>query len=173
MAAAEGWSKQVCLHEAVEQKYLADGHPRNLTVVHALGIGDRGERGLNRFAHEGMVRRVIGGHWVWSPKMQEMARSGHIEAYVMPSGVTMQLMREIAANRPGLITHVGLGTFIDPVQDGGKMNAATTEDLVERIDIDGRTYLRYLPYRDRCGTPERLVRRRRRQYQPRSGTGKR
>ena len=134
------------LHKAVEKQFLANGHPRNLTVVHALGIGDRGERGLNRFAHEGMVRRVIGGHWVWSPRMQEMARAGQIEAYVMPAGVTMQLMREIAAKRPGLITHVGLGTFVDPAHDGGKMNSATTENLVERIEIDGRTYLRYLPY---------------------------
>ncbi len=134
------------LHASVERHFLDEGHPRDLTVVHALGIGDRGERGLNRFAHSGMVRRVIGGHWVWSPRMQEMARSGQIEAYVMPSGVTMQLMREIAAKRPGLITHVGLGTFVDPRIDGGKMNAATTEDLVERIEIDGRTFLRYLPY---------------------------
>ncbi len=134
------------LHEAVEKRFLAEGHPRNLTLVHALGIGDRDERGVNRFAHAGMVERVIGGHWVWSPRMQEMARTGEIEAYVMPSGVTMQLLREIAAKRPGLITHVGLGTFVDPEQDGGKMNAATTEDLVERIEIDGKTYLRYLPY---------------------------
>ena len=134
------------LHEAVERRFLSEGHPRNLTLVHALGIGDRGERGVNRFAHAGMVKRVIGGHWVWSPRMQEMARTGEIEAYVMPSGVTMQLLREIAAKRPGLITHVGLGTFVDPVQDGGKMNTATTEDLVERIEIDGKTYLRYLPY---------------------------
>ncbi len=134
------------LHAAVEKRFLDEGHPRELTVVHALGIGDRGERGVNRFAHPGMTRRVIGGHWVWSPRMQEMARSGQIEAYVMPSGVTMQLMREIAARRPGLITHVGLGTFVDPDIDGGKMNAAATEDLVERIEIDGRTFLRYLPY---------------------------
>ena len=134
------------LHASVEKRFLDEGRPRDLTVVHALGIGDRGERGLNRFAHPGMVKRVIGGHWVWSPRMQEMARNEQIEAYVMPSGVTMQLMREIAAKRPGLITHVGLGTFVDPLMDGGKMNAATTEDLVERIEIDGKTFLRYLPY---------------------------
>ncbi|MYI70713.1 MAG: acyl CoA:acetate/3-ketoacid CoA transferase, partial [Boseongicola sp. SB0673_bin_14] len=134
------------LHASVEERFLDEGRPRDLTVVHALGIGDRGERGLNRFAHPGMAKRVIGGHWVWSPRMQEMARNGQIEAYVMPSGVTMQLMREIAAKRPGLITHVGLGTFVDPRLDGGKMNSVTTEDLVERIEIDGKTFLRYLPY---------------------------
>lgn len=134
------------LHEAVERSFLDGGHPRDLTVVHALGVGDRDKRGVNRFAHVGMVKRVIGGHWVWSPRMQEMARQEQIEAYVMPSGVTMQLLRETAAKRPGLITHVGLGTFVDPVLDGGKLNAAAKEDLVERIEIDGKTYLRYLPY---------------------------
>jgi len=134
------------LHESVERRFLDTGRPRNLTVVHALGIGDRDRRGLNRFAHEGLVRRVIGGHWVWSPRMQEMARSNQIEAYVLPGGVLMQLMREIAAKRPGLITHVGLGTLVDPRLDGGKMNAAARDDLVEVVRIDGREYLRYLPF---------------------------
>jgi acyl CoA:acetate/3-ketoacid CoA transferase len=103
-----------CLHEAVERRFLATGHPRNLTVIHALGIGDRESRGMSRFAHEGMVKRVIGGHWVWSPRMQALARDERIEAYVLPGGVAMQLFREIGAGRPGLFTHVGLGTFVDP-----------------------------------------------------------
>ena len=133
------------LHEAIETRFLASGQPRNLTVMHALGIGDRDRRGLNRFAHEGMVRRVIGGHWVWSPRMQQMARDNKIEAYVLPGGVAMQLMREVAAKRPGLIIHVGLGTFVDPRHGGGRMNEATSEDLVKLIEIDGQEYLRYLP----------------------------
>ena len=111
-----------CLHEAVERRFLNSGSPTNLTCIHALGIGDREQRGMNRFAHEGMVKRVIGGHWVWSPRMQALAKDNKIEAYVLPGGVLMQLMREIAAKRPGLITHVGLGTFVDPRIDGGKMN---------------------------------------------------
>ena len=133
------------LHESVETRFLESAHPANLTIIHALGIGDREKRGLNRFAHEGMVKRVIGGHWVWSPRMQELARNNRIEAYVLPGGVTMQLMREIAARRPGLITHVGLGTFVDPRQAGGKMNEAASDDLVKLIEIDGQQYLRYLP----------------------------
>ena len=134
------------LHQVVEERFLDSGHPRNLCCIHALGIGDRGERGMNRFAHPGMVRRVIGGHWVWSPTMQQMARDNQIEAYVLPGGVMMQLMREIAAGRPGLITHVGLGTFVDPRLGGGKMNDAAREDLVKLIEVDGQTYLRYLPF---------------------------
>ena len=141
-----GLSEATLLHESIERLFLEAGRPRDLTVVHSLGIGDRKSRGLNRFAHEGMVKRVIGGHWIWSPKMQEMARDNLIEAYVMPAGVTMQLMREIAAKRPGLFTHVGLGTFVDPRLGGGKMNSAAVEDLVEFTEIDGKEYLRYLPY---------------------------
>lgn len=142
-----GLSEATLLHESIERLFLETGRPRELTVVHSLGIGDKKSRGLNRFAHEGMVKRVIGGHWIWSPKMQEMARDNLIEAYVMPGGVTMQLMREIAAKRPGLFTHVGLGTFVDPRFGGGKMNSAAVEDLVEFTEIDGKEYLRYLPYR--------------------------
>ncbi|MGB1176992.1 MAG: CoA-transferase, partial [Candidatus Puniceispirillaceae bacterium] len=133
------------LHAAVERRFLDTGHPQNLTCIHALGIGDRQERGMNRFAHVGMTSRVIGGHWVWSPRMQQMARDNEIEAYVLPGGVIMQLMREVAAGRPGLITHVGLGTFVDPRLDGGRMNEAAKQDLTEIITIDGRDYLRYLP----------------------------
>ncbi|MFV0384248.1 acyl CoA:acetate/3-ketoacid CoA transferase [Paracoccus sp. (in: a-proteobacteria)] len=134
------------LHERCEARFLETGHPRDLTVVHALGIGDRDQTGMNRFAHDGMVRRVIGGHWVWSPRMQQMAAENRIEAYVLPGGVAMQLMREIAAGRPGLFTHVGLGTFCDPRREGGRMNKAATEPLVELAEIDGREYLRYLPF---------------------------
>ncbi len=130
----------------MEAHYLETGRPNNLTLVHALGIGDREKRGMNRFAHEGMVKRVIGGHWVWSPRLQQLARDNKIEAYVLPAGVTMQLMREIAAKRPGLFTHVGLGTFVDPRLGGGKMNEAAKDDLVSVIEIDGKDYLQYLPF---------------------------
>ena len=135
-----------CLFAAVEKRFLDTGHPRDLTAIHSLGIGDRKDKGMNCFAHEGMVRRVIGGHWVWSPRMQEMARDEKIEAYVLPGGVLMQLYREIGAGRPGLFTHVGLGTFVDPRLEGGKMNKRTTDDLVELVEFDGQEMLRYKPF---------------------------
>lgn len=126
-----GLCEATVLHQAVERRFLEAGLPLDLTCVHALGIGDRDRRGMNCFAHKDLVKRVIGGHWVWSPRMQEMARNEDIEAYVLPGGVVMQLMREIAAGRPGLFTDVGLGTFVDPRQEGGKLNARAQDDLVE------------------------------------------
>jgi acyl CoA:acetate/3-ketoacid CoA transferase len=141
-----GMMEASCLFATVEKRFLETGHPANLTLVHALGIGDRKTRGLNYFAHEGMVKRVVGGHWFWSPRMQELARTEKIEAYVLPAGVIMQLYREIGAGRPGLLTHVGLGTFVDPRHDGGRMNRSAKQELVELIEIDGRVLLRYKPF---------------------------
>jgi len=130
---------------AIEQRFLNEGHPCNLTLIHALGIGDGKGRGLSRFAHKGMVRRVIGGHWSWSSEMQELARNNEIEAYTFPAGVISTLFRESGAGRPGVITKVGLETFADPEVAGGKCSDKAVEDLVERIIIDGETWLRYKP----------------------------
>ena len=132
---------------AIERRFLATGHPRDLTIVHALGIGDGAGSGLGRFAHEGLVRKVVGGHWSWSSRMQELARENRIAAYSFPGGVISSLLREIGAGRPGLITHIGLGTFADPRVDGGRCNARADEDLVEVVSFDGREYLRYRPMR--------------------------
>jgi propionate CoA-transferase len=133
------------LFAALESSFLSTGHPRDLTIVHALGIGDGGDSGLSRFAHKGMTRRVIGGHWSWSPAMQTLAREGYIAAYSFPAGVISTLLRESGANRPGVITRIGLGTFADPRVDGGRCNAQATEALVELVSFDGREYLRYKP----------------------------
>lgn len=104
-------------------------------MVHALGIGDKKTKGMNCFAHEGLVRKVIGGHWVWSPAMQRLAEEEKIEAYILPGGVSSQLMREIGAGRPGLFTHVGLGTVCDPRQGGGRMNASAMLDAATQFDF--------------------------------------
>ncbi len=129
--------------EAIEKKFLDYGVPNNLTLVHASGIGNKKEAGTTRFAHEGMVKRVIGGHWSWSPEMQEMAANNKIEAYSFSQGVTIQLYREIAGGRPGLITKTGKYTYVDPRYGGGKVNEITKEDLVKLIEIEGEEYLMY------------------------------
>ncbi|MBV6274338.1 acyl CoA:acetate/3-ketoacid CoA transferase [Alcaligenaceae bacterium CGII-47] len=146
MGGGGGLMEASYLFDAIQTHYLSTQTPRMLTVIHALGLGDKRTKGMNCFAHEGLVKRVIGGHWVWSPAMQQLAIDEKIEAYILPAGVCSQLMREIGAGRPGLFTHVGLGTVCDPRLDGGKMNASATEDLSEVIQIAGREYLRYKPF---------------------------
>lgn len=130
---------------AIERRFLASDHPRDLTVIHALGIGDGETTGLTHLAHEGLVRRVIGGHWSWSPKMQKLASSEAIEAYALPAGVIGGLLRESGARRPGLTTRVGLGSFVDPRVEGGRLNSRSREPLCEVVEIDGEEYLRYFP----------------------------
>jgi propionate CoA-transferase len=130
----------------IEKRFLKTGTPRNLTLVYPAGQGDGKTKGLNHFAHEGLVGRVICGHTGLTPRLGELIHANKILGYNIPMGALVQLFRDIAAGKPGNLTHVGLGTFIDPRIDGGKLNELTKsqgEDLITLINIGGRDYLFY------------------------------
>jgi len=136
-----GFPEQLAI--SLEKQFVEQGHPRELTLVYAAGQGDGKERGLNHMGHEGLVRRVIGGHWGLVPKLQHLVLENKIEGYNLPQGVISHLYRDIAAKKPRTITTVGLGTFVDPENGGGKLNDITTVDMVESIKFDEKDYLAY------------------------------
>lgn len=128
--------------KAIETRFLAEAQPRDLTILHTTGVGAVTESGVNRLVHKGLVKRVIGGNFgLQLPFMRELIVSNEIEAYNFPQGVMCQMYRAMAAKQPGVVTHVGLDTYIDPRQEGGRMNAATTKDLVEVVTLAGKEWL--------------------------------
>jgi propionate CoA-transferase len=144
---SSGFGVAEAVLSALERRFESSGEPRDLTLVHTTGVGDRAARGINHLAHEGMLRRVIGGNWGLMPSLIKLIADDKVEAYNFPQGVLCQLYREIAAGKPGVISHVGLDTYMDPRQDGGRMNARTQEPLVELVQLAGREWLFYKAFK--------------------------
>ncbi|MBU0992331.1 MAG: acyl CoA:acetate/3-ketoacid CoA transferase [Proteobacteria bacterium] len=136
-----GFAEEIAI--TLEKRFKDTGSPKNLTLVYAAGMGDGKSKGLNHIAHKGLLKKVIGGHWGLVPKLQELAVNNDIEAYNLPQGVIAHMYRDISAKKPRTITTVGLNTFVDPRLEGGRLNSSSTENLVELIEFDGKTYLSY------------------------------
>lgn len=141
--AGGGITEATELIQALALRYRETKTPRDLTFWHSTGLGDRAELGMSPLAMEGLVKRDIGGHFGQSPRLADMTDRNEVESYNLPMGIMSQLMRAGAAGQPGVLSHVGLGTFLDPRQDGGKMNEKTKEPLIELQKIDGKEYLFY------------------------------
>ena len=131
------------LSKALEKSFLETGHPRDLTLFYAAAQGNRDGSGADHFAHEGMLKRVIGGHYNMVPELGKLIFANKLEAYNLPQGTLSQLCRDIAAHKVGTITHVGMNTFCDPRLQGGKLNDITKEDIVELVNIGGEERLLY------------------------------
>lgn len=132
--------------KAIEKSFLETGSPSGLTLVHSCGQSNR-DRGIQHFAHEKMLSKIIGGHWGLQPRMMKLIAENKIKAFCIPQGQFAQLYRSMAGGEPGKITKVGLGTFVDPRLDGGKMNEITKDEpnISEVVTIGGEEYMRYKP----------------------------
>jgi propionate CoA-transferase len=131
------------LISAREKRFLETGSPKGITYFYAGSQGNRDGRGGDHVAHKGMTRRVIAGHYNTAPALGKCILDNEIEGYNLPQGTLSQLFRDIAAHKPGVVTHVGLGTFVDPRLGGGKLNDITTENIVELVNILGEEKLLY------------------------------
>ena len=127
----------------LEKRYLETRSPANLTLVFCAGQGNFASRGMSHLGHEGLVGKIIGGYYGASPDLSRLVIENKIQGYNLPQGVLSQMFRDIAARKPRTISTVGLKTFVDPRLEGGKVNAMTTEPMVEIVSYDGKEYLAY------------------------------
>lgn len=146
IVASSGWGGHgvaEAVLAAIEQRYLTRESPTDLTLVWAGGQGDGADRGLNHLGHEGLLRCTIGGHYGLVPKIERLAIDEKIEAYNLPEGVLVHLYRNIASGSPGVLSTVGIGTFVDPRIEGGKVNKSAVEDIVEVTHRGSEDWLFY------------------------------
>jgi propionate CoA-transferase len=146
VVASSGWGGHgvaEAVLRALEERFIEDDEPHDLTLVWAGGQGDAADRGLNHLGYEGLLKRTIGGHYGLVPKIARLAVQEKIEAYNLPEGIILNLYRNTAGGAPGVLSTIGVGTFVDPRVEGGKVNEKATENMVELSDQTGQDLLFY------------------------------
>lgn len=143
LGAGGGILEATTLIMALAERYKTTQSPKNLNLISPTGLGDRAERGISPLAQEGLIKWALCGHWGQSPRISDLAEQNKIEAYNYPQGVLTQTLRAAAAHQPGILSNIGIGTFIDPRQQGGKLNEVTKTDLIKLMEIEGEEYLYY------------------------------
>ena len=143
LGAGGGILEATTLITALADKYKQTQTPRNLSIISPTGLGDRADRGISPLAQEGLVKWALCGHWGQSPRISDLAEQNKIIAYNYPQGVLTQTLRAAAAHQPGIISDIGIGTFVDPRQQGGKLNEVTKEDLIKLVEFENKEYLYY------------------------------
>ncbi|MBT9429488.1 acyl CoA:acetate/3-ketoacid CoA transferase, partial [Candidatus Symbiopectobacterium endolongispinus] len=128
---------------ALADRYKTTQSPRDLSLISPTGLGDRAERGISPLAQEGLVKWALCGHWGQSPRISDLAEQNKIVAYNYPQGVLTPAIRASAAHQPGILSNIGIGTFVDPRQQGGKLNEVTKDKLIKLVEIDNQEYLFY------------------------------
>lgn len=136
---------------AIGERFDAEGHPRNLTTIHPIAAGDMyGVKGVDHIAKDGLLARILGGSYPSGPSSKPMPEiwkmvvENRVAAYNVPSGILFDMNREAAANRPGVLTKVGMDTFVDPVREGCAMNdRAAVSPIVKRVEFAGETWLHF------------------------------
>ncbi len=137
--------------KAIGARFEAEGHPRNITSLHPIAAGDMyGVKGMDYLAQDGLLNRVLAGSYPSGPSSLEMPEiwkmivEDRVAAYNVPSGIMFDMHREAAARRPGVLTQIGLETFVDPVRDGCAMNdRGAAAPIVSRVDFQGETWLHF------------------------------
>lgn len=127
----------------LEERFLSEKEPRNLTFMFAAAQGDGKSRGLNHIAYQTLIKRVIGGHFNLAPKLAKLMIEDKIQGYNFPQGIMCDIFRNTAKGESETISKIGLNTFVDPRVEGGKVNKSSKEDLVELININGQNKLLY------------------------------
>ncbi len=147
-----GWSTPDAVLRAIGERYDTDRSPRDLTFYFPCATGDTvGIRGMEHVARQGLMRRVVAGSFInprhpvtgERPALMRLIQNNLVEAYNWPIGATMHWLREVARRSPGYLTRVGIGTFADPRQGGGKLTSLATDDLIEIAELRGEEYLFY------------------------------